>query len=242
MTIEERDRIAHRSGGSAAAGPVVAIMQPYFIPYAGYFRLLAAADTFVIYDSVQFPREGYVHRNRLPDANGDLRWIRMPLAKAGLHTPIDQLAFLPDARERLIAQFAAFPQLRDRSSDPAGLIDALLDTTQRPSLYIEELLRRAATALGLPWRVERLSAMDLPPHLTGEDRVIAVARALGARTYVNSPGGRSLYDARRFAEAGMDLRFLPDHRGASASILSRLLDEPADTVAAEIHHNTQLLP
>jgi hypothetical protein len=53
-------------------GPIstVAIMQPYFIPYAGYFRLFAATDLFVIYDCVQFARRGWVHRNRLPDGAG----------------------------------------------------------------------------------------------------------------------------------------------------------------------------
>jgi hypothetical protein len=51
---------------STAACPfTIAVMQPYFIPYAGYFRLFAASDLFVIYDCVQFPRRGWVQRNRL---------------------------------------------------------------------------------------------------------------------------------------------------------------------------------
>lgn len=45
----------------------VAIMQPCFIPYVGYFRLFAASDLFVICDCVQFPRRDGVHRNRLLD-------------------------------------------------------------------------------------------------------------------------------------------------------------------------------
>ena len=59
----------------------VAIMQPYFFPYAGYFRLFAASDLFVIYDCVQFPRRGWVHRNLLPDASGSERWLTLPLEK-----------------------------------------------------------------------------------------------------------------------------------------------------------------
>ena len=45
-------------------------MQPYFVPYAGYFRLFAASDLFVIYDCVQFPRRGWVHRNKMFAADG----------------------------------------------------------------------------------------------------------------------------------------------------------------------------
>jgi WbqC-like protein family len=48
----------------------VAIMQPYFLPYAGYSRLFAATDLFVVYDCVQFPRRGWVHRNRLVNTAG----------------------------------------------------------------------------------------------------------------------------------------------------------------------------
>src|ERR1700750_1478713 len=60
----------------------VPIMQPSFLPYAGYFRLFAASDLFVVYDCVQFPRRGWVHRNRLPLASGDAGWLTLPVAKA----------------------------------------------------------------------------------------------------------------------------------------------------------------
>ena len=57
-------------------------MQPYFVPYAGYFRLFAAADVFVAYDCVQFPRRGWVHRNRLPTATGMSDWLTLPVRNA----------------------------------------------------------------------------------------------------------------------------------------------------------------
>ena len=75
----------------------VAIMQPYFLPYAGYFRLFAATDLFVIYDCVQFPRRGWVHRNRLVDASGKERWLTLPLAKVPQRTLIRDLCFASDA-------------------------------------------------------------------------------------------------------------------------------------------------
>src|SRR3979411_2469618 len=75
----------------------VAIMQPYFIPYAGYFRLFAASDLFVIYDCVQFARRGWVHRNRLVDRGGTERWLTLPLQKAPRDVLIRDLRFAPDA-------------------------------------------------------------------------------------------------------------------------------------------------
>ena len=87
----------------------VAIMQPYFIPYAGYFRLFAASDLFVIYDCVQFPRRGWVHRNRLVDASGTERWLTLPIAKAPREALIRELRFRTDARDVLAERMRPLP-------------------------------------------------------------------------------------------------------------------------------------
>lgn len=217
----------------------VAIMQPYFVPYAGYFRLLAAADLFVIYDCVQFPRRGWVHRNRLPDAMGELQWLTLPLAKAPRDAAIRDLAFRPDAGEAMAAEMRRFPLLA--GEDSHGLVAAVRDVEGAPLDYIERLLEMAARALGLPWRVLRSSSLAIPPDVRGQERILAIAQAVGARRYVNPPGGRELYQHDSFAEAGVELRFLSDYEGGYASILSRLLQEPAQAVADEIRANTRLL-
>jgi hypothetical protein len=219
----------------------VAIMQPYFVPYAGYFRLLAATDLFILYDCVQFPRRGWVHRNRLPDAAGSLDWLTLPLAKAPRGVIIRDLAFRADAREVLAASCRRFPLLAHPRPDPHGMIEAIHDLTGTPLDYIERLLRRAAGALGLPWHAMRSSNLAIPPEVPREERILAISRAVGADTYVNPPGGRALYDPTRFSTEGVALRFLPDHRGSFASILARLLEEPADYVAEEIHASTTLV-
>ena len=102
-----------------------------------------------------------------------------------------------------------------------------------PVDYIEGLLRRSAHLLGLPWHVIRSSTLAIPAHITGQDRILAIAAAIGARRHVNPPGGRALYDPARFTAAGVELCFLPEHQDNSASILARLLQEPQDTLAAE---------
>jgi hypothetical protein len=219
----------------------VAIMQPYFVPYGGYFRLLTATDLFVVYDCVQFPRRGWVHRNRLPDATGDLRWLTLPLERAPQETLIGELRFRADAQAALREQFPRFPLLaRDATGTP--LHDALLDLSGTPVDYIERLLRTAATLMGIPWNSVRSSTLGIAPELHGQDRILAIAKALGATRYVNSPNGRALYEPERFARDGIELRFLSDYGGALASILARLLNEPPAAVAAEIAAESHLLP
>ena len=43
----------------------VAVMQPYFLPYIGYFQLISAVDEFIVYDNIQFSKKGWFHRNRM---------------------------------------------------------------------------------------------------------------------------------------------------------------------------------
>src|SRR5436190_8297403 len=92
----------------------VAIMQPYFFPYAGYFRLFAASDLFVIYDCVQFPRRGWVHRNKLLDAAGNAEWLTLPLVPAPRDVLIRDLQFPPDAAAEFARRLRRFPLAQTR--------------------------------------------------------------------------------------------------------------------------------
>src|SRR5512133_3868411 len=82
----------------------VAIMQPYLYPYAGYFRLLAAADVFVLFDDVQFPRRGRVHRCAMPDGG----WLTLPLAPRPQATRICDMRFDREARTRFAERLARY--------------------------------------------------------------------------------------------------------------------------------------
>lgn len=217
----------------------VAIMQPYFFPYLGYFRLFAASDLFVIYDCVQFPRRGWVHRNRLVDASGAERWLTLPLAKAPQDILIRDLQFPSNAAQILADRLRPFPLV---AKDPAAVghvLAALREVHGSPLDYIERLLKHTVTYFGIPWRVMRSSALGVPAEVRGQDRILEIARRLGARRYVNAPGGRDLYDPTAFAHAGISLHFLPDYAGRNDSILTRILRENRNDLARDILASTQ---
>lgn len=214
-------------------------MQPYFMPYAGYFRLCEAADYFVLYDCVQFPRRGWVHRNRLPDATGALHWLTLPLAPAPQQTPIRMLRFHDEADALWASQLRRFPLLGSASASPWRAL--LEDLSGSVCDYLERLLRQVIDHLGLRCTILRSSQMSLPGTLRGQERILAVAERLGAGCYVNAPGGRALYRAEDFAARGIALRFLADYAGDPSSILARLPREPAAALREEIRSSTVLL-
>lgn len=202
----------------------VAIMQPYFVPYAGYFRLMAATDLFVIYDCVQFPRRGWVHRNRLSDDNGTLQWLTLPLQKVGMDAKINELIFRPDAADAIEEALRRFPICRSdafRNSGFRPIMNDILKTM--PVETIVSLLQYCCLEMNIPFNAVRSSALGIDPACKGQNRIIAIARAVGATTYVNAPGGRHLYQSEVFEESGVALRFLRPWEGSLLSIMHELL-------------------
>ncbi len=209
----------------------VAVMQPYFLPYAGYFRLFAAADRVALFDCVQFPRRGWVHRNRLADGAGKPAWLTLPLRAAARETRIADLRFAEDAATALRRRCNRFPQLRE-SDHP--LLSAVLNPGPDVVGYLEALLGRCCADMALPFDVIRTSSLDIDPALRGQDRVLAIVETLGGGRYINLEGGQALYDAKTFADRGIELSFLPEWPGSTWSILQRLISETPRSVADEI--------
>ena len=212
---------------------VVAVMQPYFAAYAGYYRLLAAADVFVIFDCVQFPRRGWVHRNRLPGAKGEAAWLTLPLASAPYDAAISDLTFAPGAAEAMAERLRAFPSM---APPPAPALEVLHAAPFEGPLvdHLEAQIRVACRLLGLAPRLLRSSTLAIAPELRAQDRILEIVRRVGGTDYVNAPGGVGLYDAATFAEAGVSLHFLDPHQGPNWSLLHRLAVEPAKALSEEI--------
>ena len=221
----------------------VAVIQPYFLPYAGYFRLFEAADCVVIFDCVQFPRRGWVHRNRFRLANGDFDWLTLPIEKAEQSVLIESLRFAPNVSERLKESIRRFPTLDRAHANKSPDLEILFEIGgDSVSPYLVNLLRYFSNRLDIHFEPVISSALGLDPTLRGQERVIAIVEAVGGTRYVNPSGGRELYDHARFSASHIDLRFLSDYSGDTGSILERILNEGAETVAADIQKQTVLLP
>ena len=218
-----------------AHGKRIAVMQPYFLPYAGYFRLFAAVDEFIVFDCVQFPRRGRVHRTQVPGAGDAPAWLTLPLARQPRDTAISDLAFANDARAQLDARLAALPWLATAAGPAADAVRERLYAPLGSVVdFLEDTLRLAAGLMGFAPSVRRSSGLGLDPALRGQDRVLAIARAVGAARYLNSPGGRALYDAGAFAAEGIALEFLTPYGGRWFEMLPALVRESPDALRDDV--------
>lgn len=68
----------------------IAIIQPVYLPWLGYFEQIARADHFVFYDDAQYTKQDWRNRNRIPGANGPV-WLTVPVQKAPLGARINEI-------------------------------------------------------------------------------------------------------------------------------------------------------
>lgn len=198
------------SNTTATTGTLrVAIMQPYFFPYLGYFQLIAAADCFVVYDNVQFIKRGWIERNRYL-LQAEPRWFGVSLAKASQtqqiiekrlaadHNPLECLEKLANAYRRAPHVERTLAWLKPLLERPA---DNIAEFNQRLLLACCEL-----TGINTPM----IKASELIPHAAskGQQRIIELVEAVGGTHYLNPVGGQDLYNAADFEHAGIRLEFL----------------------------------
>ena len=132
-----------------------------------------------------------------------------------------------------------FPLLREAEQRASPLIGLVRDLGKGGVAdYLCAQLGRLQHILGLARPLVRSSTLDIDGGLHGQDRVIAICRALGADRYVNSPGGRELYQAEAFARHRIALDFLPPFTGPADSILAPLLTQTPAAVGDLIRRET----
>jgi hypothetical protein len=187
----------------------VAVMQPYIFPYLGYFQLLGAVDTFVVYDNIQYTKKGWINRNRVLE-NGQAALFTLPLASGSDYLDIRERHLASDfAPEKLLARFTGAYRRARYFPQTLPLLEEVLRYPDRNLFgYLLYALNRTAGHLGLGTEVRVCSTVPIDHSLKAQDRVLALCEDLGATTYINPIGGVDLYSRRDFADRGVELRFL----------------------------------
>lgn len=210
----------------------VAIMQPYFFPYGGYYRLFAAADIFVILDCVQFPSRSRVHRSEL---KGEGQWLTLPLAKSPRTSLIRDICFATNAREQLPQQLK---KIGSAVNVDTPLRQDVVELLKHPEghlvPFLETSIHLVVSALDLDCKIIRSSDLNVADHFRGQERIIEIARQLRATCYVNSPGGVGLYEQADFEAAGIELRFLSDYHGSLSHFLLGLFEKPISQLRTDV--------
>ena len=191
--------------------PRVAIMQPYFLPYLGYFQLIAAADVFVFYDDVHFIKKGWLRRNRIWSNNQE-QLISLPCIGASQNKLINEVEVdvthpsYCKIKESIYHAYRKAPEFENI----APLIEQIFE--DRPCTVAEFNVRSICSILNyIGVSTHCVLSSEVAPESRGmhrADRLISITKKFGSSTYINSLGGKDLYDKTYFKSKDIELQFL----------------------------------
>jgi hypothetical protein len=189
---------------------VVAIHQPNFLPWLGYYDKLARADVFVLLDSVQFPRSGHGEwMNRVRAlGHGEPRWVTVPIRRPGVQLIRDveiddSQAWRRKTLRTLEASYRAAPYF----SDVFPLVEHVLEHDAGGlANFNEHGVRAVAEELRLE-RAEMVRSSTLDVEGTGSDLLAEITRIVGGTVYLSGGGAEAYQHEESYRRRGVELRF-----------------------------------
>ena len=186
----------------------LAIMQPYFLPYIGYFQLIAAVDMFVVYDNIKYTKKGWFNRNRMLQ-NGTDAMFSLPLKKDSDALNVVQRELAVNfERDKLLKQFRGAYASAPNFAHTWPVLERIVNCEESNLFrYINRSIGELCAHLDIRTEIRISSDVPIDHSKKSQDKVLAICRALGASRYLNPIGGLELYDRGTFLQHGIELQF-----------------------------------
>jgi hypothetical protein len=191
----------------------VAIMQPYFMPYLGYFSLIKHVDQFILFDTAQHIRHGWIERNRILKLDNEPMYIKVPLVKHNRETLIKDIRINNNLqwKQKIYAQLLHYKKRAPYYNVVIALVEDIFqedfDAITRLNFVI---LNKISKHLGIFTPIKILSEMNLViDEATKPDEwALNICKAIGAKDYYNAIGGKSFFDTQKYSDSLINLKFL----------------------------------
>ena len=187
----------------------LAIMQPYFLPYIGYFQLIAAVDMFIVYDNIKYTKKGWINRNRMLQ-NGKDVMFSLPLKNDSDYLNVCERELAADFnRDKLLNQIKDAYRRAPYFAQTFPLVEQIVRYEESNLFrFLYHSIIRTCEHLGITTEIRISSDIAINHDLKNQDKVLALCAAVGASTYVNAIGGMELYSKETFRQKDIDLKFI----------------------------------
>lgn len=188
---------------------VVAVSQSNYIPWKGWFDLIAFSDEFILFDDVQYTRRDWRNRNQIKTAAGPI-WLTIPVQVKGKYTQAIKDTLVVDGawtadhfrtiRQNYVraAHFEAFEK------ELAALYEEAASLTHLSAVN-ELFTRRICGWLGIPTKITR--SMDYEVIDGKTERLVHLCKQAGADVYLSGPSAQGYLDESLFSKEGMSVRW-----------------------------------
>lgn len=189
-------------------------MQPYFMPYLGYFSLIKHTDLFILFDTVQFIRHGWIERNRILKQTGGWQYIQVPLIKSNGHSTLIKDVRINNQdnwKGKIIAQLQHYKKKAPYYYKTISLLEDVFSCDYDDIVSLNNnALQVICRYLGINTKIEVFSKMNLSiAQATAPDEwALNICKAIeGADEYWNPPGGLYFFDRMKYEKEGIKLCF-----------------------------------
>lgn len=189
----------------------VAILQSNYIPWRGYFDLIASVDEFIVYDDMQYTKNDWRNRNRIRTAHGT-QWLTIPVRRTTLQQRIRDTEVMDQrwaARHwRTLSQ--AYARAAHFQFGCGLLADLYTEATTLEHLSEINLLFLTAIckALGIQTRITRSSAYQYDPLADRTTRLVQLVHAAGGTSYLSGPAARQYLNQEQMLMAGIEVHWM----------------------------------
>ena len=185
------------------------IMQPYFFPYIGYFKLINQCEKFVIYDNLQYTKKGWINRNNFL-VNHQAKLFSLPIAKASDYLDIKDRKIADSfSSENFLNQIKGAYVKAPHFDIVYDLIKTCVEFENRNLFnFIYHSIEQVCKFLEIKTDLLISSDVEINHSLKSHQKVIAICKSLGYKEYLNPIGGQELYSKEKFAKEGINIDFL----------------------------------
>jgi hypothetical protein len=195
----------------------VAIMQPYFFPYLGYFSLIKNSNLFVILDEVQFIRHGWIERNRILKPDMGWQYIGCPLEKHSRDTLIKHIRIKNEDKwkEKILAQLIHYKKKAPFYGETISLLNKIFQIdTDNISFFNQKSLEEICNYLRFDFDIKNFKELnvDIEKPTKPDEWALNICKKIGGvERYVNPIGGQSFFDKKKYQENNIELYFQNFH-------------------------------
>ncbi len=186
----------------------IAIHQPYFVPYIGYWQLIDSVDTFAIADNYNYIKQGWINRNRILEQN-TIRYFNLEVAHASQNRYINDHQLKPIDKEKKLAQLRGFYSKAPYRDEGLELMDTVFSYKgNNLADFLFNSIKLICDYLNISTQIVRTSDYPQNSALKFADRIFDYCHQMRADEYHNLIGGTKLYSFEEFAEQGIKLVFV----------------------------------
>lgn len=189
----------------------VGIMQPYFMPYIGYFQLIQAVDKFVVYDNIEYTKKGWINRNKIL-LNGEEKKFSIPLKSDSDFLQIKERNLADNSlkmRRKVLSQIEnSYRKAKCFESVYPVIEDVFLSEESNLFEFLFNSLKRICDYLDIETEFVISSKIEINHSLKSQEKVLSICKSLDCDRYINAIGGKELYDKEVFKNENIELLFI----------------------------------